>query len=1096
VAPVLGLSLFAQTQGTITGEVRDQSGAAVANALVKVTNIATNASRNTESNTEGLYSFPSLVPGPYEVRIEAKGFRSAASRIELQVQQTARVDVTLQVGQVTEIIDVVANTALLSTDNATVGTVIEERRIVDLPLNGRNFLQLVSLSPNVTYGFGTPGQAAGRQGGTRTEQNISVSGMRGVWNNYTLDGIANTDVNFNLYILLPSVDALQEFKVQSGVYPAEFGRSATQINVSTKPGTNEFHGTAYWFHRNSALDAQPYDFDGRKPQNPPFRWNQYGGTLAGPAWKSKLFFMANFEGYKVRQSGIGFWTTPTKAMRGGDFTASPRPVITNPFTGQPFPGKQIPASMLDKTSQKMLEFWPEPNLNKTELDRNYQQTTKNTTDKDQFTTRVDWNESSGSQWFGRFSWTDEGQLIGGLPMSGSTLITRAKQYMVSNTRVLSPTKVNEFRFGYNMIYNEIGNELGGVRNVVKELGLPMPTEPPASWGIPTIDVQDPYSDFGNSVNGPFIIDNKIFQVLDNFSWVRGKHSIRFGGEYRYDIYDQIGNEFPRGRFSADGRYSGDGAADFLIGTLSRAEVALALAQSQFRANNVGLYIDDVWRMTSKLTMNVGLRWEFFQPYLDKSQTSVNSVQKLFSAIPNDPNPDAHPLAVRAGNGEFYEGRSFRYLTDLRALGMGSAVPIKYARDTSILGERLINSDWNNFAPRLGFAYSPNDKWSIRTGFGIFYSAESGNSRFDMNRGMGGRLDRVASSAGEPPNTSWNNFLDPSQLPVAVASAYLWGVVPEVGTSYSMMYLLNVQRTLGRNSSLEVGYNGAQHRRVQMLQNRNAPIPGTTNILLRRPAPEYGFQQIVVGGGYGDYNGLGVKYTYRASAGFTANAGYTWSKAMDNSSAIRGTTADITPQDNRCLDCEYGFSAYNTPHRFVLSTIYPLPFGKGQRFANTSAIANQFVGGWQVGTILTWQSGRPINTAAGYDAPGTGSFGDPRLNTNGGNPNRPSEKRTTESWWNVGAFYYTAPGTFGNIDRNRLIGPSQATWDFSVLKDFFILEGHRLQFRFEAFNFPNHPNWGNPGAAWGRNALQPDVGFGRIRTTGTMRQLQFGLKYVF
>jgi hypothetical protein len=452
--------------------------------------------------------------------------------------------------------------------------------------------------------------------------------------------------------------------------------------------------------------------------------------------------------------------------------------------------------------------------------------------------------------------------------------------------------------------------------------------------------------------------------------------------------------------------------------------------------------------------------------------------------------------VRAGNGDFYEGRQFRYLTDLSALGLGRAVPIKFARDTKILGERLINSDLNNFAPRLGIAYSPNSQWSIRTGFGVFFSAESGNSRFDMNRGMGGRLDRVASSAGERPNTSWTNFLDPTQLPVAVSSAYLWGVVPEVATSYSLMYLLNVQRTLGKNSSFELGYNGAQHRKLQMLQNRNAPVPGATNILLRRPAPEYGFQQIVVGGGFGNYNGLGMKYVYRLPSGFSTNLSYTWSKALDNGSAIRGTTADITPQDNRCLDCEFGFSAYNTPHRLVLSTLYPLPFGKGQRFASTGVVLNQLVGGWEIGTILTAQSGRPINTAAGYDAPGTGSFGDPRLNTNGGNPYLPKDRRSTEQWWNVNAFFYTAPGTFGNIARNRLIGPAQLSWDFSVLKNFPLFEGHRLQFRFEAFNFPNHPNWGTPGVAWGRNQATPDVGFGRIRSTGTMRQLQFGLKYVF
>ena len=257
----------AQTFGGISGEVKDSTGAVVAGAAVTATNTNTNTVRNTVTNDVGIYRFPSLVPGTYSVKVEAPGFRAAVrGDIELQVQQLARIDFALEVGQVTEVVEIAANAALLNTEDATVGTVIEERRILDLPLNGRNFLQLVSLSPNVTYGFSMPGQAAGRQGGSRTEQNISVSGMRGVWNNYTLDGIANTDVNFNLYIHMPSVDALQEFKVQTGIYPAEFGRSATQINVSTKPGTNAYHGTAYWFHRNSALDSKPYDLTARAPR--------------------------------------------------------------------------------------------------------------------------------------------------------------------------------------------------------------------------------------------------------------------------------------------------------------------------------------------------------------------------------------------------------------------------------------------------------------------------------------------------------------------------------------------------------------------------------------------------------------------------------------------------------------------------------------------------------------------------------------------------------------------------------------------------------------------------------------------------------------
>jgi hypothetical protein len=307
---LFGVVLFGQTQGEISGEVTDSSGSAIAGATLTITNIQTNAVRSVVSNNSGLYSVPGLIPGSYSVRAEFKGFQPIVrGNIELQVQQTARIDFTLRPGDVNQTIEVNASAQMLTTDEATVGTVIENKRVVDLPLNGRDFLQLISLSPNVTSGFGAPGQAAARQGGTRATENFSVMGQRGTANYYTLDGISNTDVNFNLYIFLPSIDAIQEFKVQTGVYPSEFGRQSSQINVSTKPGTNRFHGALFEFLRNDKLDAKQYDFVGTSPAKNPFKWNQFGFTLGGPVWipkifngRDRLFFMSNYEGFRVRQS--------------------------------------------------------------------------------------------------------------------------------------------------------------------------------------------------------------------------------------------------------------------------------------------------------------------------------------------------------------------------------------------------------------------------------------------------------------------------------------------------------------------------------------------------------------------------------------------------------------------------------------------------------------------------------------------------------------------------------------------------------------------------------------------------------------------------
>src|SRR5712691_93540 len=703
----------AQTFGEITGEVKDQSGAVAPNASVTATNTATNASRTTRSNQAGIYSFPALVPGRYQVKVEAPGFQPVVrSDIELQVQQTARIDFTLTVGQATQTIEVSGAVQLLTTENATVGTVLEERRITEMPLNGRDFLQLVALSPNVTYGFQAPNQAVGRQGGTRATENIAISGMRGTWNNYTLDGISNTDPNFNLYIQLPSIDALQEFKVQSGIYPAEFGREAGQINVSTKSGTNDFHGTVFEFLRNSELDAKPYDFIGTSPTKAPFRWNQYGFTLGGPIripklfnGRNKLFFMSNFEGFKSRRTDLYLYTTAPDSWRHGDFSSFTT-TLYNPFTrttgpngvvtAMPFPGNKIDPKYFDQTSIKLMEFWPLPNLNTPTVSNNYQNPQKSVIDKNQFNQRIDFNESSSSQWFGRYSWTDEFLVQPGLPLSGITIYTNSKQYMVSNTRVLSPTKVNEFRFGYITLTNNSSQELAGKRDVVKELGLPFSTPNPPDWGIPAIGGANfnlGLSTFGNDSNGPFLLNDKIVQGLDNFSWVHGKHSLRFGGEYRWDVYNNYGNQFTRGAFDFSGQYTadprgqtltgGNSAADLLLGAISRTNLAIAPAAGDFKANSLAFYLDDTYKLTPKLTITLGMRWEAVQPWKDSLQNEVN--YQFRTGLPSAVNvdPSLHPVFVRSGTGDFYEGLKFRFIGNPKVPGN----QVQVARDGR-LGDRL------------------------------------------------------------------------------------------------------------------------------------------------------------------------------------------------------------------------------------------------------------------------------------------------------------------------------------------------------------------------------------------------------------------------
>jgi len=1109
----------AQTFGEITGEIKDPSGAVTPNVSVTVTNTATNVARSTVTNNSGVYSFPDLVPGTYQVRVTAPGFDTVVKTgIELQVQQTARVDFELRVGQSTQTVEVSGMAALLTTETATVGTVIEEKRITDLPLNGRNFFSLVALSPNVTYGFTPAAQAAGREGGTRSTVTMSLSGARATWSNYTLDGITNTDVDFNLYIVLPSVDALQEFKVQSGIYPAEFGREVGQVNVSTKPGSNQFHGTAFDYLRNDALDAKNYDFVNTHPAKSPYRQNQYGYTLGGPVWipklfngKNRLFFMSNFEGFKSRTTRVALATTVTPAMRNGDFSVVST-ALQDPLsrvgsapnvTSTPFPGNQIPSNRFDKNSLLLMNrFDPLPNIapsNPNALPlNNYQYLSKTPVDKNQITERVDFNESSRSQWFGRYSWTDELTVTPGLTVDGQTLYTRASQWVLSNTRVFSANKVNEARFGYNSLYNVIGQQLAGVEDVDAEIGVPLKVADPGSWGVPNISLSNNLTSPGNPTSSPFAIDDKVFQAVDNFSWVIGKHSLRMGGEYRYNQFPQIGNEFPRGQFFFTGAFTsnantqsgGYSAADWLLAATQRVDMAVALASDDFRNHEWAAYIDDTWKLTPHVTITAGLRWEVAQPMLDTSGHEVGiQLNQSLPSIANVPDLSKHPVYLRVGSGGFYDGLDFRYVP----AGGSSAPPVQTARDGR-LGPRLIDTYYTNFAPRLGVAYSPSDKWSFRAGFGIFYSQESKNSIFDLNRGLGGRTS-ILPDTTKVPVTNYTNFINAAALPVNVVTGLTWGAAPNLPTTYTMQYVFNVQRALGRFTTLEAGYTGSESRHVDNLTNENAPLPGITAFATRAPYPEYAGIQYLRAEGIANYNGLGVKLSQRFGNNLTTLFSYTWSKSLDDGSAIRGVANDFAPENMRCRSCEYGISSFNIPQRFVASILYYLPFGKGQRFLNHGGIVNQAVGGWQVSTITTLQNGLPIDTTS-WDSAGT-SFNPNSNRINCLSADQVLPNPTANGYFNPAAFANTVAGQFGTCARNNLIAPKQVNIDFSAIKDFRFTERQSLQFRMEMFNAPNHVEWGSPNASWGSSNVAVSTSFGQIRSTAAnMRQIQFALKYNF
>ena len=1090
--------LQAQTQGEITGVVRDSSGAVIPGATVTVVNPSTNFTRTAITNEAGVYSFPALQPGRYNLKVEIPGFRThTLSDVELQVQQSARLDIVMQVGAVSEVIEVTGTTALISSENATVGTVIENKRIVDLPLNGRNFLQLVSLSSNVSYGFSGAGQADARQGGQRAGQNISVAGQRSMFNHFTLDGVENTDVNFNTYIVLPSIDALQEFKVQTGIFPAEFGRATTQINVSTKSGTNQFHGALFEFLRNEKLDAKQYAFFGERPKDP-FKYNIYGFTFGGPIWIPKLynghdrlFFMSNFEGYKERRSSRALFTVPSVKMRAGDFSEVTNRIHDPLNRDQQFPGNVIPSNRIHPTSLKLLEFYPSPNLNPGLVASNHEVLRKRVYDKDQFIQRVDFVESAKSNWFGRYSWADDTLIQPNLVLNGSKTLTTVRQAMLSNVRVLSSSMVNEFRGGYNYFFNSNGRELANVRDVISELKIPGVTiQPPIAWGIPSIGMTG-FSGFGDDSEGPYVNKNHIYQVIDNFSWTRGKHSFRMGFEIRWDQYNQIGNQFARGSFgfepnattqlSATGTAvagTGNAFADYLLGYCKRCEASVSLATIHFRATSQYYYVDDTWKIHPKVTINYGLRYEFTPAWNDASGRLVNIHVPFFDNTPNVADRSRHPTFVRMGTGDFYEGIALRF-----------DPLIQVARDGR-MGDKLLADDRNDFAPRLGIAWNPTSKWVVRTGAGMFYAQDTGNPRFDMARNLSGRRRDEATPSDIGLN--WNQPFRNLGSTVVVSNPYVLGNIFARRTPYSLQYLLNVQRELGKNTALEVGYIGSVSRKLESLRAFNESIPGATGtVLSRAPYPEFGRIQEVDGSGKASYNSMGMKLQRRFSQGLTYLFGYTWSRSIDTASAIRSHGNDtLFPQNSYNLAAERGLSSFHVGHRAVTSALYELPFGKGRHWLNQGGIVDGFLGGWQLGSIFTVQTGFPRIVTSGRDQSNTGAGFD-RPNATGADALLDRGVRNTERWFNTDAFVLQPFGTHGNAGRNTMIVPGLIQVDFAIHKDFRIVEGQSLQFRFEAFNFPNHPNWGDP------DTNVSSSNYGKIRgTRGNMRELQFALKYLF
>ena len=651
--------------------------------------------------------------------------------------------------------------------------------------------------------------------------------------------------------------------------------------------------------------------------------------------------------------------------------------------------------------------------------------------------------------------------------------------MLSNTRVLAPTVVNEMRFGYNRLFNQQVQWNAFENNVIGDIGgIPGVAVPePILYGIPAIGITG-YAGFGDPALAPNVTKNHVFQVTDNMSIIRGKHSLRFGLEIRRDRFNHTGNQFPRGNFSFAGnttqdpqnsRNTGDGFADYMLGMQRSSAGSLGIAVAQLRATRQYYYIDDSWKIRPNLTINLGLRYEYSPPYVHKHDNMINT------EILHPFDQSQRPTVVRAGEGDFYEDMPFRYAPEVRI-----------ARDDR-LGRALVRTDSNDFAPRFGLAYSPTPKWTFRTGGGVFFTQDIGNARFDMSRNLAARRDETSNN-DFPSLTLDAPFTNHGALVVPFPLILSNNVNRR--TPYVLQYLFNIQRQLTSDSMVELGYTGNLGHKLERFRPYNMPIPGPGNVQTRRPYPELGIIQKTDGVVNSNYHSFAARFQKQFSNGVTALISYTFSKAIDNGSAIRTHGGDEDfPEDTYNLRHSRGLSNYHQTQRLATSVLWEPPLGAGKAHFN-NGVGRAVLGDWQIGSIITYRTGLPYTMRNNID--------DANIGWNSQHPNRtsaplePANGRDPEEYFNRAAFERIAPYTYGNVGRNTMIGPEQFSWDFSAMKRFPMpVEGHELQFRFEAFNFPNRPNFSTP------NSSINSTSYAKISSTDTtMRELQFSLKYVF
>jgi outer membrane receptor protein involved in Fe transport len=1031
----------------IVGAVLDPSGSSVASAHVTVTNQGTNIAAKALTTSEGQYTITNLDPGTYSVTVTASGFKESRVRdIVLFVNQTARLDVRLEVGSITSRIEVEAAAPIVQSETSSVGQIVDSRQVQKMPLDGRgNIFNLLALAPGV--------QATG--------QNPMISG--GTWfgsTNMTVDGIASNDTgNERLSPVAPSLESVEEFKVIANGASAEFGSGGAQVLLATKAGTNDFHGSLFAFNRNRALAAK--NFFATNLPVPPFNRNEFGGALGGPILKDKLFFFGAYEGLRRVTTTTNVTSQPTVALTQGNFAGFA--AIRDPTTNAPFLNNQIPTSRFNPQAQSLLKYFSTPNLPGSGaggLGNNFVYNTPTREGNDRYTGRVDYQVTQKDKITGRYYFAGNGPYVNGVGVSGATGATdkygnwsgfgaSSHNAGVSYTRLISASIINEFRVGFLQInyYRTPQNNSLDPSTLIPGITPPAP----GLGGMPTVNITGFNGLFDQPGSGDL---QRNYQFFDNLSWVRGAHTMKFGGEYqRVSAFNRQNPAPARGSFSFDGRYTGNAFADFLLGDTFATSVTTNSLQTEPRNNRGALFFQDDWTVSSRLTLNLGVRWEYEGPF----QNGKGNLANFYPGI---------GLVVLAGT----PSPVFAKLPYLN----GSDVHL----DTS----NYVNKNLHNFAPRIGFAYRPfgTSRFVVRSSYGIFYNVIGGYIG-PLNLANNVPFQTIQTYTATPGNTPSLTLANPFPGTGAITANPIVNAAAKNRTNgYMQQWNFTLEGEVFKNTALRASYVGNKGTHLDRRLNLNDPGPAPGIVQLRRPYQPYADINYYESGANSILNQLQLGAVRRLTTGLSFAVEYQLSHELNEQPF--GIAAPTSPF-NAHLD--WGNADFISRNYATINFTYDLPFGKG-RYISLSGIKDKLFGGWQLASISSVGSGQPFSVTFTSTTVGWPSS---RANLVG----NPSGAGTIAQWFNPAAFAVPGPYTYGNSPRNFLYGPGIINWDQAFYKLTNITERTRLEFRAEFFNIMNHANFGTPASI---NISVPST-VGKISsTTNASRDIQFGMRLSF